>query len=264
MDKYEKANLANWNARVYVHTASRFYNVKAFKRGKTSLHALELKELGPVKGKTLLHLQCHFGMDTLSWARLGATVTGADFSDKAISCARELAEETGIEASFVLSSIYNLPKVLSGEFDIVFASYGTLCWISDLKRWMKTASHFLKPGGTLYIADYHPFANIFDESGEKPEISYFHAKAIKWPPGCTYTDGPRKTMPATYEWLHSVGDIFSAVRSCGLRLEYFHEFPYCPYARFKKMKKRKDGFYEQPGNKTGIPLLFSLKATKTA
>lgn len=262
MDKYLRTNLANWNARVPVHARSRFYDVAGFKRGRTSLKPLELKEVGSVKGKTLLHLQCHFGMDTLSWARLGAKVTGVDFSGKAIAEARALAEETAIPATFVCSDVYALPQVLRGKFDIVFASYGVLCWISDIKRWMAVAAHFLKPGGKLYIVEDHPFMTIFDQSGKNIEVPYFKTGPLSWPAGPTYTDNNGETMPPTYEWLHPVSGILDAVSSSGLKLEFFREFPFCAYERFTGMRKRRDGFYVLPDRKGSLPLLFSLKAAK--
>ncbi len=169
MDKYLKTNRKNWDERVALHAASRFYNVAGFLRGKSSLLPLELKEVGPVKDRRLLHLQCHFGLDTLSWARRGASVTGADFSPKAIESARALSDRAGVPADFVLSDVYSLGRAL-GKFDIVYASYGALCWIGDLKRWFRTAARFLKPGGFLYVADDHPFAGVFDDDGRRVQV----------------------------------------------------------------------------------------------
>lgn len=264
MDKYLRANLKSWNARVPVHAASRFYDVEGFLRGRNVLLPIERREVGPVKGKRLLHLQCHFGMDTLSWARLGARVTGADFSDKAIDKARDLAARAGLKADFVLADIMRLPRVLKakGKFDIVFASYGVICWISDIKRWVRVAAHFLKPGGFLCLAESHPFTNILAMDGRSQELPYFNEGPAYFPPEYTYTDGPQKAMPPTYEWCHPMADILGAVKTAGLRLDSLKEYPYCAWERFRGMKKGRDGFYRLPASRKSLPLLFSLKAVK--
>lgn len=260
MDKYLEANRASWDARVPVHSASRFYDTRGFLGGKCSLLPLELSEVGPVRGRSVLHLQCHFGLDTLSWARRGARVTGADFSPAAIEKARELSAASGVPARFVLSDVYSLPRRLSGRFDIVYASYGVFCWIGDIRRWFRVAASFLKPGGFLYAADDHPFAGIFDAAGRKPEIDYFRTEPLRMPPAYTYTDGPKKKMPPTYEWWYTVSGLLAASREAGLRLDFFREHPFSAWRRFPGMKKGRDGLWRRAGEK--LPLLFSLKAVK--
>jgi len=260
MDEYAKANKKNWNGRVPAHLQSRFYDVVGFKRGETSLKKLEIKELGSVRNKSLLHLQCHFGQDTISWARLGAKSTGVDFSDKAIKVARDLARETGTQARFICSDIYDLPGVLKEKFDIVFASYGVFCWISDINRWMRVARSCLKPGGILYLMDDHPFASMFDKDGRLILYPYFPGKPIKSLHGGTYTDGDLSDLPATYEWSHTIGDIVNAVISNGMGIDFLHEFDFCAWKKFRTMKQGKNGFYTQGGTGNKLPLLFSLKA----
>jgi len=262
MDKYAKANLKNWNERVPVHLRSRFYDVDGFKRGKTSLNKLEIGEVGSVKGKSLLHLQCHFGLDTISWARLGARVTGVDFSDRAIEAARALARETGVKAKFICSDINSLPGIMKDKFDIVFASHGVVCWNADMDRWMKVASRCLKPGGVLYLLDDHPFAGIFDEDGRHVGYPYFHDGPLKIPKGGTYTDGGSKELPATYEWFHTMGDIVNAAIGSGLEIEFLHEFDFAAWKKFGSMKKGKNGFYAQAGAAYKLPVLFSLRARR--
>src|SRR3972149_9735810 len=164
VDGFKAANLALWDEWTSIHVRSKFYDVEGFKRGEVRLDSLEREELGDVTGKSLLHLQCHFGLGTLSWARLGATVTGADFSAKSIEQARALADELGIPAHFVCSDVESLPDNLSGQFDIVFTSYGVLPWLPDLKRWAEVIAHFLTPGGIFYIAEAHPISYIFDDT----------------------------------------------------------------------------------------------------
>ena len=161
MDKQLQVNRRNWNERTPVHAASDFYDVEGFKAGRITLRDLERREVGEVSGKTLLHLQCHFGLDTMSWARLGAKPTGVDFSDAAIDLARSLNDELGLGVRFIHSNIYDLPGVLDEQFDIVFTSYGVLCWLPDLDDWARVASNHLKPGGVFYIAEFHPLMGTY-------------------------------------------------------------------------------------------------------
>ena len=151
---YFNINKSLWNGKTAIHVKSDFYDVESFKKGKSSLNFIELEALGDVKGKSILHLQCHFGLDTLSWARLGANVTGVDFSDKAIDYARSLNSELGLNAKFILSNVYDLKNNLDEKFDIVFTSYGTIGRLPDLNRWADVVSHFLKPGGTFFMVEF--------------------------------------------------------------------------------------------------------------
>ncbi len=151
MNPHLEANRVRWNQLADVNVKSRYYDVDGFRCGKSSLKSIERDEVGEVRGQTLLHLQCHFGLDTLSWRRLGAEVTGVDFSPTAIALARELSREVGLEANFIEANIYDLPTVLEGQFDIVFASYGVLCWLPDLLAWARVAAHFLKAGGAFHL-----------------------------------------------------------------------------------------------------------------
>jgi SAM-dependent methyltransferase len=267
MEEYKRANLALWNEWASIHCQSEFYDVAGFRSGKSSLTPLELTELGDVSGKTLLHLQCHFGLDTLSWARLGAKVTGADFSDQAIALARSLSQELGMDAGFVCSDLYTLPQVLTGTFDIVFTSYGVLVWLPDLERWAQVIAHFLKPGGTFYIAEMHPFAGVF-ENFQVTELqaaySYFHSpEPYEVETAGSYADPTAHVgQPVEYEWHHSLADIINALISAGLRIEFLHEFPFCAYAMFPFMERHEDGWWRLPSDVPVIPLMFSLKAVK--
>ena len=278
MDKYLKNNKALWNEITPIHAQSAFYDLEGFKKGNSSmLCPVEFEEMGDVNRKSLLHLQCHFGMDTLSWARQGANVTGVDFSDKAIDLARSLSKELGIEAEFICSDIYDLPEKLSGKFDIVYTSGGVLCWLPDLKRWAEIISHFLKPGGFFYILEGHPFSCVFDDSPDATELkiqySYFHTpEPTKWEPQCDYTspvkgslkwinDDPDAVVThGSYEWTHDLGDIINSIISSGLRIEFLHEFPAIFYKCYPFMKQDKDGWWRLEGDK--IPLTFSIKAIK--
>lgn len=178
MDERLKANKKVWDALTGPHLLSEFYDVEGFKAGNDWLRPLEIEEMGDVHGKTLLHLQCHFGQDTLSWGRRGAIVTGVDFSDEAIDYARKLSKETGIKADFICSDIYALPEILDQQFDIVFTSYGVLTWLPDLKRWAEVVAHFLKPGGFFYIVEIHPILYIIGYE-PNPEL---RVKTLTSPP----------------------------------------------------------------------------------
>lgn len=259
-----------WNEFASIHFNSDFYDLENFKKGTTSLKSVELEEMGDVAGKSLLHLQCHFGMDTLSWARLGAQVTGVDFSDKAIDLARSLAQELNIPANFVCSDVYKLPEVLSGQFDLVYTSYGVLMWLPDLKAWAKIISHFLKPGGTFYIAEIHPFALIFEPNKATNDwvikFPYFHAdrnEPIKFDIEGSYADREAKvSQPIDFEWVYTMSDVINALLEAGLKLEYLHEFPLAEHEMAPFMVKDSNGYYRLTKYAESVPLLFSIKATK--
>ncbi|MGB8656941.1 MAG: class I SAM-dependent methyltransferase [Candidatus Zixiibacteriota bacterium] len=267
MDKYLKTNLDLWNEWTPIHEKSEFYDVEGFKAGRCTLHSTELKELGDVSGKSLLHLQCHFGMDTMSWARLGAKVTGVDFSDRAIALAKSLSQELSIEANFICSNIQDLPEVLKGEFDIVFTSYGVLPWLPDINRWAKVIAHFLKLGGVFYIIEGHPFTSVFENESYtkdfKLQHSYFYSPhPTKYEPEGSYADRKAEVVNPSYEWTHSLSDIINALIVVGLRIEFLHEFPFCHYDVFPFLGQGKDKKWRLKGNKEIVPLMFSLKATK--
>jgi SAM-dependent methyltransferase len=266
MDNYSNFNRELWNEITPIHAKSEFYDVDGFKNGKSSmLYSIELEEMGDVTGKSLLHLQCHFGMDTLSWARRGAKVTGVDFSDRAIDLARSLSKELNIEAEFVHSNVYDLPENLKGKFDIVYTSGGVLCWLPDLKRWAEIIFHFLKPGGFFYILEGHPFSRVFDDSPDGTELkvrySYFHTpEPAKWEPVGDYADPNAVVTHSSYEWTHDIGDIINSLISSGLRIEFLHEFPAIFFKCFPFMERGDEGLWRIKGDK--IPLIFTLKAVK--
>jgi len=265
MDEYKIANRALWNELTPIHARSEFYDVDGFKNGRCTLSSIELEEVGDVSGKSLLHLQCHFGMDTLSWARLGAKVTGVDFSDEAINLARSLAEETGIKGNFVCSDIYELPEVLDEKFDIVFTSAGVLCWLGDLPKWAEIINHFLKPGGFFYICEGHPFSCIFDNSAGMTELkitqSYFsRPEPNHWEPEGDYAGPDAEITRGSYEWTHSLGSIINALIGAGLKIEFLHEFPVIGFKAYPFMEQGEDGWWRLIDN--NVPLTFSIKATK--
>ena len=267
MDEYLKNNKDLWNEITPIHAKSEFYNLEGFKAGQSSLiYPVEIEEMGDVSGKSLLHLQCHFGMDTLFWARRGAKVTGVDFSEKAIDLARSLSKELEIEADFVSSDIYDLPENLSGQFDIVYTSGGVLCWLPDLERWGEIIAHFLKPGGFFYILEGHPFMMVFDDSPgvtePKVERSYFHApEPTQWDPEGDYAEPDAVVTHGSYEWSHSMGDIIDALIQAGLKIEFLHEYPEIFYKCLPFMESDDGRSWRIPGDK--IPLIFTLKASRS-
>jgi len=265
MDNYMQKNQKLWDELTPIHVRSDFYDVKGFKAGKCTLKSIELEELGDVTGKSILHLQCHFGLDTLSWARLGADVTGVDFSKEAITLARSLSSETGIKAEFINSNIYDLPENLKGEFDIVFTSYGIICWLPNLERWSDIITRFLKPGGTFYMVENHPFMNALDDSEDaiEPRViyPYFHSsqpEKYHWEGG-SYAVAAKISHPA-YEWTHTLSDIINALISGGMRIEFLHEFPVSCWKALPFMVEDEKGLWRIPGDL--VPLQFSIKARK--
>lgn len=262
MKDYSAINKKWWNDVTPIHASSKLYNVERFKKGKTSLEFTEREEVGKVKGKTMLHLMCHFGMDTLSWAREGAIVTGVDLSDDSIKLAKKLSKEIKVPATFIRSDIYELPKALNKKFDIVFTSYGVLCWISKIKKWAKIINHFLKDGGMFYIVELHPFTNILSFDF-KIFYKYFDKGPYTDDSSGTYTDWDAKVKGLTYEWSYTLSDVINVLINEGLKIEYVHEFPYTMYDQFPGfMTRNEKGQYVLKNKKIQIPLLFSLKATK--
>ena len=203
----KQANIAFWNELTAIHERSKFYDVPSFLSGKQTLQHVELKELGNVSGKSLLHLQCHFGMDTLSWARLGAQVTGVDFSDRAIDLAQKLNVKLDLDARFIQSDVFDLPSRLKEQFDIVFTSYGVLCWLQNLDLWAQTIAHFLKPQGTFLLVEEHPLAYIIDEHCNVDNIrlgySYFDKSTLTMTSDGSYADPIAKIKPSILENLPS-------------------------------------------------------------
>jgi len=265
-DDYLAANRALWDEWTAIHETSSFYDLEGFKAGGSRLRAYELNEVGEVAGRSLLHLQCHFGIDTLSWARQGARVTGADFSERAIELARRLAAELGLDATFVCSNLYELPAVLDTQFDVVYTSRGVLGWLPDLERWAGVVAHFVRPGGVFYVTEIHPVAQAF---AEEPQLRlgypYFpRREPLAVPVQGSYADPTAEVrQPVEYGWVHSMGEIVSAVAGAGLRIEFLHEFPFVEWP-VPFLIRHDDGTWRLPPDAGGeLPLFFSLRATKS-
>ncbi len=260
---YFEANKKLWNDNTSYHVKSKFYDMDSFKNGATSLMPTELNELGNIKGKKILHLQCHFGQDSISLSRLGAEVTGVDFSEDAINYAINLADELRMDTKFICANIYDLPNILEKRFDIVFTSYGTICWLPDLDKWAEIISKFLLPGGLFYFVEFHSHLMIYDDEFEKVEHSYFfNNKPIIDEYEGTYADKNAPIKNIAYGWNHPISEILTSLLNQNLILHQFNEFPFSHYDCFPNMEKIADRKYvfKNFGNK--IPYMFSLKATK--
>ena len=262
--QYFETNKETWNKKVSIHAKSEFYDVKSFLKGKTSLNAYELEELGDVKGKSLLHLQCHFGQDTLSWSRLGAKSTGIDLSSDGIKEAAKLNDELGLDATFIESNLYDVPEKVAGEFDIVFTSYGVVGWLPDLKTWGEIIASKLKKGGVFYMIEFHPIVWMFDFLQTPPKLTYpyLNKGVIYEEYEGTYTNSDADIISKEYGWNHGLGEVITSLTNAGLQIEFLHEFEKSPYNSFPEMDATDDGMFVLKDEQRMIPLLYSIRATK--
>jgi len=290
MDGRIIANRRAWDEKTDRHVAGRGggYRIEDFKAGRCGTEPNIPDDIGDVAGKSILHLQCHFGMDSLMWTRRGARVTGVDFSPRAIAEARKLSAQTGLEAEYVEADVLALPEVLSGQFDIVLSYYGTICWLPDIRRWGRVAAHFLRPGGFLYLADTHPLAALYEpreavdgKQGEEGEATgggglrlarpYFtggRPQRCESETGtCTAPEAPLGEK-VTYEWQHPLGEVVGALVDAGLRIDWLREFPYTFYDMFyyaepaSPLERDSAGWWRLKSMPAGLPLMFSVKAGK--
>jgi 2-polyprenyl-3-methyl-5-hydroxy-6-metoxy-1,4-benzoquinol methylase len=262
MDDYLKINKTSWNSKVQTHVDSDFYDVKSFLEGKSSLTEIDLELLGTIEGKKILHLQCHFGMDTISLSRLGAYSTGIDFSEEAILKAQELANQTGSNSKFLVSDVYSLPEVLEEKYDMVYTSFGVVGWLPDLKKWAEVIHHFLKPGGELVFAEFHPVIWMFDDDFEEVKYSYFKEEPIVEICEGTYANPDAPIVNHTMTWNHAITEIVESLIGAGLEIIKFKEYNYSPYPCFRHIEEFEEGKWriEKFGNK--IPMVYALKAKK--
>ncbi len=259
---YFKVNKATWNAKVKVHAASKMYNLDAFKKGKSSLMPYEQEALGDVNGKSLLHLQCHFGQDTLSWSRLGAKCTGVDLSDEGIKLAKQLNKELNLDAEFVCCNVLDTSQFVKETFDIVFTSYGVIGWLPNLKPWGKMIAERLNKGGTFFMAEFHPIVWMFDYLEDKPVLKYEYMQddVIYEEYEGTYANENSKMISKEYGWNHGLGYVISALTEAGLHIDYLKEYDESPYNVLPDLIKNESGMYVTKDKL--YPLIFTLKATK--
>jgi SAM-dependent methyltransferase len=260
-------NRRMWDESVPLHVASPDYDVPGFLEGRSTLPRLEFVELGPVRGRSLLHLQCHFGLDTLSWARRGARVTGVDFSPPAVREARRIAEEARLTARFLESNVYDLPRNLRGRFDIVYTGKGAICWLPDIPRWANVAAHFLRPGGRLYLIEDHPISDTFANERSvrdlRHDFPYFGAVPRRDESQGTYAAPEAKLRNAlSFSWVHPVSEVLNALIEAGLRIEFVHEFPFSYWKKFPFMRRDRSGFWHLTRHAGVIPLMWSVRAVR--
>ncbi len=265
-------NRANWDERVPVHLASALYDVTPLRAGTARLNPIEEAELGPVDGLRVLHLQCHFGRDSLILAQCGATVVGLDFSPPAIAAARALAEELGLaeRARFIEADLYDAPAAIAepASFDRVFTTWGTICWLPDIAGWARVVAHFLKPGGSFYFADGHPAALVLDDRTQHADgspgfyLPYLRNEPLLFDDPTDYADATAQLANArTCQWLHPIGTVVTALIQAGLRLDWLHEHPAVTWRMFNCLAEGEDGMFRWPGP-PWLPLSYSLQATQ--
>ena len=255
MDEYRAANRENWDDRVAIHVRPDGYDAAGFAADPeriTNVVQWDATVLGDVRGKRLLHLQCHFGMDTLSWARLGARVTGVDFSGKAIEAARALSDGAGLPSHFVVAELYESPTVLVGEaFDIVYTGVGAINWLPDIAGWAKVVAHFVAPGGTFYIRDAHPALQALDWEAIDSLVlglPYFETdEPFAWDEETTYSGEGTVEHTRTYEWNHGLGEIFTALTDAGLRVTMMAEHRELEWQGHPMMVQGADRRWRFPG-----------------
>ncbi|MER5720799.1 class I SAM-dependent methyltransferase [Streptomyces sp. NPDC047804] len=268
-EDWHEINRARWDERVPIHAAGDFYGLDAFLAGRDALRDFELAEVGDVTGRTLLHLQCHIGLDTLSWARHGAAhVVGLDFSGPAVETARGLARSLELpadRAAFVAADVYDAAQAVpDSSYDIVYTGLGALNWLPDVTRWAEVAASLVAPGGFLYLAEFHPFTDCLDdETGSTVTYDYFSREAwVDDSPG-TYADLDAVTVHnRSVEWQHPVGEVVSALAAAGLRIEFLHEHDASLFPRYQVLKRGGDGYYRFPSDRPRIPMMYSVKASR--
>jgi len=261
-DKAFETNKKTWDSRTMLHYNSEFYDKSAFAKAKNSLNHYEQDALGDVTGKNLLHLQCHFGQDSLSWAHKGAQVTGVDISDTAIELARKLSKELEIPARFVCCNVLETSDQIEEKFDIVFTSYGTIGWLPDLKPWAQMIAQRLKPGGRFYMVEFHPIAWMFDYLTMPATMRYHYAQqeAIHEEYQGSYASPDATIKSEEYGWNHSLSEVLQSLIDAGLHIENIAEHDGSPYNIFPEMEKRDGLFYLE--NQL-YPTIFEIMVVKS-
>ena len=253
---YLDLNRNAWNQRTATHFSSKMYDVAGFLSGGCGLKEIELAEVGDVRGKSLLHLQCHFGLDTLSWARKGARVTGVDLSDESIRKANELKEQASLEAEFICSDVYSFENKSDSKYDIVFVSYGAINWLPDLGKWAQIISSNLKSGGHLHLIEFHPTYELLCGA------PYFSQKEPEIHEEGAYSENRNDEAATIVTWPHPLSEIINALIGNGITIDHLNEFPFTPYDCFENLEEREPNrFYPKDGSHAA-PVVYSIKGTK--
>jgi SAM-dependent methyltransferase len=266
--EWRQLNQAWWDERVPIHVDSDFYALEQFLAdpNASGLRPFEVEEVGDVTGRDLVHLQCHFGIDTLSWARRRATVTGLDFSPQAIAAATEAANRAGLadRARFVRADVYDAVEALDHRtFDVVYTGLGALNWLPDVPRWAGVVAELLTDGGFLYLAEFHPIHQVLSDDDLTVEHPYFHDDPMQDDSPGTYADLTAETTAnRTHEWTHGLGEVISSVVDAGLVVEHLHEFDHTLFPRWPFLVRDESGVYRMPPDRPSLPLMYSLRARK--
>jgi SAM-dependent methyltransferase len=269
LDEYRLANRANWDSRVEIHFGSVGYGVDKFASDPEHLSQVvtfDKEKLGDVAGKKLIHLQCHIGTDTISWARLGADVTGIDLSEKSIAAAQELSRMAATPARFVVSELYDSPTLVPEKFDIVYTGVGAICWLPDIRGWAEVVASFLEPGGVFYMREGHPMMWALDwEDTEQLMVTgpYFEtAVPLSDVEEETYAGEGILTSPLSYGWNHGLGETLNALIQAGLRIDAVEEYDTLEWQGLAMMVEGDDGYWRLPDQPDRLPMMWSVLATK--
>ncbi len=262
MSSYKDINKKAWNCKTPIHIDSEFYDNNSFLEGRNTLQDIELEMLGDIKGKNILHLQCHFGQDSISLARMGANVTAVDLSEKAIESAIIFSKQLGVDVDFICSDIYDLPEILDKKFDIVFTSYGVIGWLPDIKEWGRLVSNYLKKDGQFVFVEFHPLVWIFDDDFQKVAYDYFDIGEIIETFTGTYADRNADVSYSTVSWNHSLSEVMSSLINGGIEIKQFKEFDYSPYACFKNTVEIEKNKFKIKHLEHSIPMLYAIEGLK--
>jgi len=269
MSSFFDANRANWDERADIHVedSTGAYAIERLVAGEDVLFPIEAGEIGDLSGQKVLHLQCHIGVDTLCLARRGARVTGLDFSRRALDHAQDLAARTGLQAEFVQGDVYDAPELVGNDFDLVYATWGTINWLPDVFRWGAVLASVLKPSGRLYFAECHPGLAVLEEVNGRLEPTFNYrtpsSVPLEFRPSQTYTGDPRQLANnLNFEWIHPVSDILKALIDNGMTLERIAEHEALPWQMFPMMVQGDDRLWRLPAGMPSLPLALSIGARK--
>lgn len=263
--QFFEINQKLWDQKTDVHVRSEFYDNESFIQGRNSLDNIVMENLGDVKDKRILHLQCHFGQDSISLARMGAEVTAIDLSPKSIDFATKMNNELGTSVHFICCNVYDVLEHVTGTFDMVFSTFGTICWLPDLKEWARIINAKLKPNGKLYLVEFHPTLYMFDFKSAEIKYDYFNnptkAATLETETG-TYTDFNEDMTTDEAFWSHSLEEVLMPLLQQNLQLSLFKEYDYSPYPCFENMKEKEKGQHVFGPFDTSIPHVVSVQFQK--
>ena len=253
-------NVQAWEKRTPEHVKSSFYDIPGFLAGSNTLKPLEVHLCGDVRGRRLLHLQCHFGLDTLSWSRLGARASGVDFSPTAIETARGLATKLESDTQFYVGDVLALRGRFDHGFDLAVSTYGALCWLPSLDLWAQSVAQCLAPGGKLVLIEFHPILDVIFNGCISGGNDYFRTAANVSDSKGTYTSPDAPISFTEARWIYPVGAVITALLKVGFRIEHFAEHPFCSYSIVPHLDTERDGFWWPSATGRGVPYMFSIVA----